>query len=115
MINWDTYKKIQRLKQLNYKKSTIANHLKISRTTLNKFWNISENDFYALFYKRKRIDILSQYEKIILDWLQQNKKLSAKKISRQLDKIYGIHFSERTMSRYLRDLRQRNWWFFNPL
>ena len=107
MISMDTYRIIKRLKGLGSGKSVISGHLGISRTTLNKFWDMGYADFERLFYDRNKILDISRYKKLILNWIAEDRKLSAVELREMLLAHAGVSYSERTVSRYLKDVRDR--------
>jgi len=105
MKDYTVYTKIQQLKELGFKPSNVAAQLGIHRNTVKKYWNMDADDFQEATYVINRIKLLSDYQGIILKWLTEHPCMSASQVCDWLKEYYQASFSERTVSRYVKELR----------
>ena len=105
MKDYTVYTKIQQLKELGFKPSNVASQLGIHRNTVKKYWDMDVGDFQEITRAIHRIKILSDYQGIILKWLTEHPCMSAAQVCDWLKEYYQASFSERTVSRYVKELR----------
>lgn len=107
MKGYRVYSQIQQLKEKGFKKANVAKQLGINRRTVVRYWNMSADD-----YKENsdicRIKLLNEYEDSILMWLRAYPTLSAAQVCDWLKEYFSAGFSERTVSRYVKELRQKH-------
>jgi len=110
MKDWTMYGEIQKLKANGFKKTKVSEKLSINYRTVDKYWNMTPKEYEdgkkAAGARPKLID---EYREIILEWLVANADMSTAQIYDWLMERYGfkIHFSERTLRMYVRELREQ--------
>lgn len=104
------YSEIKLLKEIGLKKSQIARKLNISRPTINKYLKMSPDEFEGFIKEMKvRKKKPEPYSNEILSWLKEFPDLSAAQVFDWLEEKYKIlPFSEETLRRYIRFLRQKH-------
>ena len=105
MKGYIVYSKIQQLKEKGFKKATVARTLCVNRRTVDHYWNMAPEVFEAEQSKICRQKMLANYQDIILKWMFEYSSLSAAQVCDWLKEHYQANFSERTVSRYVKDLR----------
>ena len=105
MKGYIVYSKIQQLKEKGFKKATVARTLCVNRRTVDHYWNMAPDVFEAEQSKICRQKMLANYQDIILKWMFEYSSLSAAQVCDWLKEHYQANFSERTVSRYVKDLR----------
>jgi transposase len=106
MKGYSVYSRIQQLKEKGFKKAAVAKQLGINRRTVNRYWNMAADDYEENSANICRAKALSEYEAGILKWLQSYPTISAAQICDWLKEYYSVGFSERTVSRYVKELRE---------
>ena len=106
---WRMYTEIKQLIKMGLKKSQIARKLNISRPTLDKYLAMSPDEFNEyLFGLKERSKKPEPFEEDILCWLKEFPDISASQIYDWLEeKFKTLPFSETTLRRYIRILRQK--------
>jgi len=99
------YTKIQQLKEKGFKTNAVANQLNIHRETVKRYWNMTVDEFENFSYSLCKTSLLSSYESVILSWLTQFPTMSAAQVCDWLKEHYKEYFAERTVSRYVKNLR----------
>jgi len=107
---WHMYSEIKLLKEIGLKKSQIARKLNISRPTINKYLKMSPDEFDGFIKEMKvRKKKPEPYSNEILSWLKEFPDLSAAQVFDWLEEKYKmLPFSEETLRRYIRFLRQKH-------
>ena len=106
---WRMYTEINQLIDMGLNKSQIARKLNISRPTLDKYLAMSPDEFneYLLGLK-ERSKKPEQFKEDILCWLKEFPDMSASQVYDRLEeKFKELFFSESTLRRYIRILRQK--------
>lgn len=106
MKGYSVYSQIQQLKEKGFKKAAIAKQLEINRRTVNRYWDMTVDDYETNAASVCRIKILNEYEDIILHWLKDYPTLSSAQVCDWLKEHYEAVFSERTVCRYVKGLRK---------
>lgn len=102
------FKQILDYKKSGYAKSETANILCISRATVNKYWNLdSKKEIEDLFHKNCKTALLSKYEETVRRLIYEKPTISANEICQMFFIRFNERYSERTMSRFLRYVRQK--------
>lgn len=87
----------------------IAKKLGISRNTVRKYLSLDESTITQMQINKSRIKSLDEYQTYILHLLQTYPNLSSVKITRKLrEKIKDFDISERTIRRYVEQLKKVN-------
>ena len=107
MKNLQSFKEIPNYKKAGFSIIQTADALNISKNTIRKYWELNQSDIEKLFFKHNKIYKLSKHKILILKLLSKNRMISARKLSKSLFSIFGESYSEKTVSRYLKNLRER--------
>ncbi len=105
MKGYSVYSQIQQLKEKGFRKATVANQLGINRRTVDRYWNMIADEYEENASNICRVKALGEYESIILKWLQSYPAMSSAQVCDWLKEHYNAEFSDRTVSRYVKDLR----------
>ena len=106
MKNLTEYNRIRMLKGQGLQKAAVARQLRINRRTVDKYWDMSPDEYQMMRHRVKRMSLLDDYQDMILDWMYEYPGISAAKICDRLNKATEHAFAERTVSRYMRALRE---------
>ena len=106
MKGYCVYNKIQQLKAKGFKRAAVAKRLNIDRRTVGHYWNMSVDEFEAYLDRQRRESSLDRYKQTIFAWLREYPTLSAAQVCDWLKEHYSASYSERTVSRYVKKLRQ---------
>jgi transposase len=107
---WRMYTEINQLIKMGLNKSQIARKMRISRPTLDKYLAMSTEEFNEyLCGMRERSKKPEPFEEYILCWLREFPDISAAQVYDWLEeKFKTLPFSESTLRRYIRILRQKH-------
>ena len=105
MLSVQKYKNLQILKRMGYNKTGIARELRVSRGTVGKFYDMSEEEFLKNFYEKNRFQALGLHKKDIAKWIKRNKKITVSEIRKRLLNKFGETYSERTVSRFVEAMK----------
>ncbi|MHB1155110.1 MAG: IS21 family transposase [Eubacteriales bacterium] len=105
MKEYSVYSQIKQLKEIGFKKANVAKQLKINRRTVSHYWDMTADDYEISAESICRTRILSEYKDRILLWIRTYPSISAAQVCDWLKENYSIEFSERTVARYVKDLR----------
>lgn len=100
------YSKIRELHQKGFSISKISRYLGISRQTVRKYQKMSLDDYIKQAETIKKLSSLSEYESVIIDWLFAFPDMTAAQVYDWLLEQYEVSVSERTVSRYVKQLRE---------
>ena len=104
MKGYRVYSQIKQLQEKGFSKSAVAKRLKVNRRTVARYWDIDVDGYQGLTVSRRRL--LDVYQEIILRWLREYPTLSAAQVCDWLKEHYGATHAERTVSRYVKELRE---------
>ena len=107
MKGFKMYNQIQQLKELGFTRSRAANQLRINRETVTRYWDMNADEFEVQLFSVNRELLLTKYDKIIIEWLKQYPTLTAAQVCDWLKEHYKENFKERTVSRYVKELRNK--------
>jgi len=105
------YKKIQELKRLGFKKRKAAREARVSRDTVNKYWDMSDDEYLELYSEsRRRGSKLDRYRGFIADELQVWSEITSAQIYDHLKEKLHTEQSEwqpsqRSVQEYVSRLR----------
>ncbi len=108
MKGYSVYHSIKQLKDQGFKKAAVARRLGINRRTVDRYWDMSVDDYQEKHTKVKRKQSLDNYKAAILGWINDFPDISAAQICDWLKENYDQEFSGRTVSRYVKELREAN-------
>lgn len=81
MKGWDMYKKIQEMKRLGFRKRKTAREAGVSRDTVDKYWDMSDEEYLTLLSESKsRGSKLDQHRSFIVAELQAWSEITAAQI-----------------------------------
>lgn len=106
MKGYSVYNEIMQLKELGFKKAQVASQLEINRRTVDRYWNMSVDDYQSMLSSVRRKQALDEYRDTIIGWLKEFPKVSASQITDWLKEDYSAFFKGRTVSRYVKELRE---------
>lgn len=101
------YTKIQEMKSQGFSQNRTAIYLNIHRDTVNRYWNMTADDYREYSEKIKRISVLESYRTVIESWIHKYPCISAAQICDWLKEDYAEDFKERTVSRFVKALREQ--------
>jgi len=108
MTRWNVIHKIKALYDNGQGQSqrSIAQELGISRTTVGKYVKMSEEEIQRRLEHPERARELDQYQETLKQLLARYPKMKTPKVRRKLKKQnITVAVSDRTLSRYIRDLK----------
>jgi transposase len=105
MKGFKMYNQIQQLKELGFTKNRAAKQLKVNRETVTRYWDMTADEFEVQLYSINRELLLSKYDETIISWLRQYPTMTAAQVCDWIKEHYKEDFKERTVSRYVKDLR----------
>jgi transposase len=106
---WPMYQDIQQLKELGLNKSQVERQLNINWKTVNRYWDVTPEEFAELQRKAKnRHKKLEPYREQILNWLNKHPDISSAQIHDWLKEYYPDSYQgrERSLRRYISELRK---------
>lgn len=107
MKGFKMYNQIQQLKEHGFTRSRVAKQLNLNRETVTRYWNMTADEFEIQLYSVNREQLLSNYEETIISWLRQYPTMTAAQVCDWLKEHYEENIKERTVSRYVKALREK--------
>lgn len=106
---WKMFAEIKKYKEMGLNKSQVERKLDINYKTVDKYWNMSPEEYASLFQKSKsREKKLKKYEAIILDWLKEYSDISAAQVNDWIKEKYNdFTIKDRTLRDFIQKLRQK--------
>lgn len=103
---------IMRLKEQGLSKRAVAKRLGISRDTVSKYWNTKNLESGQPCYSSRTL-LIDPYRNYITDRLDNYPELTAKRLYKEIKK-QGFKGSERTVRRYVQDIRPAAYREYKP-
>ncbi|MFI3170698.1 MAG: IS21 family transposase [Faecalibacterium sp.] len=100
------YSKVQQLKTAGFSQRAVANQLNLHRKTVRRYWTMSVEEYKQYAEINRREECLNVYRERIVGWLRDYPTLSAAQVCDWLKEHYDASFSERTVSRFVKKLRE---------
>ena len=100
------YNAIHQLKERGFKKDSVAKQLDINWRTVDRYWDMTIEEYESQARQLKRGSQLDDYKDQILLWLRQYPAMTAAQVGDWLKEHYKAAFKERTVSRYVKRLRE---------
>ena len=107
MKGFKMYNQIKQLKELGFSKVGTAKQLGINRETVTRYWNMTADEFEHQLSEVKRAQVLAKREEVIIKWLKEYPTVTAAQVCDWLKEHYNEKYSERTVSRYVKELRNK--------
>lgn len=105
MKGYSVYSKIHQLKERGFRKDTVAKSLGINWRTVDRYWNMTVDEYESNVATVCKARLLDDYQDTIISWLRDYPTLSAAQVCDWLKEHYSATFRERTVSRYVKNLR----------
>lgn len=99
------YTSIKQMKEQGFSQTRTAKELNIHRKTVKRYWNMSADEYENYCNNICKSKFLDEYRQTIISWLKNHPAMSSAQICDWLKESYCINFKERTVSRYVRNLR----------
>ena len=106
MKGYRVYNSIQQLKDMGFKRAAVAAQLQINRRTVDRYWTMTADEYETQQQALKRGSSVDDYRDQILYWLRAYPTLSSAQVCDWLKEHYNEDFRERTVSRYVKRLRE---------
>lgn len=106
MKGYSVYNAIQQLKNRGFKKDAVAKQLGINWRTVDRYWDMSVDEYEDKHLGLCREKALDGHRDQIVTWLTTYPTLTAAQVCDWLKEYYQESFSERTVSRYVKALRE---------
>ncbi len=106
MKGYHVYSKIQQFKQAGFSQRQVARRLGINRKTVKRYWEMPVNEYEEMSSAVCRVQYLDKYQSQIIGWLLEFPDMTAAQVSDWLKEHYRENISERTVSRYVKQLRE---------
>lgn len=103
------FAEIKQYKLKGFNKSQVSRFLKINYKTVDKYWNMSYEEYAELKEETKnRSKKVDRHKELILSWIKEFRDISTAQIYDWLKERYGeVDFSDRTLRLYVKDLREK--------
>ncbi len=108
MKGYTVYSRIQQMRQAGFSQRQVARRLDINRKTVKRYWEMPLEEYEKMNLGICRMQALDKYEKQIVRWLLEFPTLTAAQVSDWLKEQYRAEGSERTVSRYVKQLREKD-------
>lgn len=106
MKGYSVYSQIQQLKEQGFRKDAVARNFGINCRTVNRYWDITVDEYGASLSGVCQVQLLDEYRDTIVRWLREYPTLSAAQVCDWLKEHYRVIFSDRTACRYVKSLRE---------
>jgi len=106
MKGYNVYSKIQQMQESGFTQRAVARTLGINRKTVKRYWKMPISDYENSFQNTCREKLLNKYQSQITSWLREYPTLTAAQVCDWLKEYYNESFSDRTVSRYVKALRE---------
>lgn len=77
MKGYEVYSTIQQMKELGFKKATVANQLGINRRTVDRYWSMNLEEYDANLGGICKRKLLDDYSDTVVGWIVEYPTLSA--------------------------------------
>ncbi|MDR0468437.1 MAG: IS21 family transposase [Peptococcaceae bacterium] len=101
------YSRIQEVKGQGFSKRKASRLIRVSRGTIDKYWDMEPDDYAARYMTVNRMTALSAYETIIVKWLEAYPCMTAAQVRDWLDEKYHLDAAERTVRRFVAKIREQ--------
>ena len=107
---WNLFIEIKQYKKMVLNKSQIQRTLNINYKTVDKYWDMSPDEYAKLVKEAKnRTKKIDKFKDEILEWLTDFRDISASQIYDWLRERYGdLNFKERSLRQYISNLREQH-------
>jgi transposase len=102
------YSRIQELKSRGFSARQTAKLMRVSRSTVSKYWDMLPEEYAASYQTANRLTTLMAYEQIIVGWLENYPCMTAAQVRDWLEEKYKIDASDRTVRSLVSKLREKH-------
>ena len=106
MKGYNVYSKIQQLRAVGFSQRQVARRLGINRKTVKRYWEMPVDEYEEMSQGIYRMQALDKYAKQVVRWLREFPDMTAAQVWDWLKEHYREEVSERTVSRYVKQLRE---------
>ena len=106
MKGYSMYSKIQQMKEAGFSQRAVARTLRVHRNTVKRYWNMPAEEYRRERERVSRSSALDRRREQLVRWLREYPDLTAAQICDWLKEHYRENYKERTVSRYVRQLRE---------
>lgn len=106
MKGYNVYSKIQQFRSAGFSQRQVARRLGINRKTVKRYWEMPVDEYETMSQGICRMQALDKYEAQIVGWLREYPDMTASQVWDWLKEHYREQVSERTVSRYVKQLRE---------
>jgi transposase len=99
------YSRIQALKEQGFSIRQVSRHIRVSRNTIRKYWEMEPDEYAEKYQAINRMSALSAYEGIITKWLESFPNMTSAQVRDWLSENHHLDVPERTVRRYVSKLR----------
>ena len=100
------YTRIKEMKKLGLSQNKTAEYLGIHRKTVKHYWDMNADDYEKYHNTVRKSSILDKHRDVIVSWITQFPCITSAQICDWLKENYEDDFKERTVSRYVKELRE---------
>ena len=107
MKGYNVYSKIQQFRAAGFSQRQVARRLRINRKTVKRYWEMPVDEYEEISGAVCRMQYLDKYQAQIVGWLREFPDMTAAQVWDWLKEHYREEVSERTVSRYVKQLREK--------
>ena len=107
MKGYNVYSKVHQMREAGFSQRATAKALGINRKTVKRYWNMDVDEYEYNARKIVRIRNLDVHQEQIVSWLREYPSLTAAQVCDWLKEHYQEDHAERTVSRYVKELREK--------
>lgn len=106
---WKLFGEIKQYKAMGLNKSQVQRALNINYKTVDKYWDMSPDEYARLSaHAKSRAKKIDKYKDEILEWITDFRDISAAQVLDWIKEKYGeIDFKERSLRLYISNLREQ--------
>ena len=108
MKGWQMYSRIQEMKEHGFSIRQVSRIIRVSRNTIRKYWEMTPEEYSETYKSANRMTALAAYDSIVVKWLETYPCMTAAQVRDWLDEKYQLDAAERTVRRYVSNLRDKN-------
>lgn len=108
MKGWNLFGEVKQYKAMGLNKSQVQRTLNINYKTVNKYWDMSPDEYaQAVIDAKSRSKKIDKYKNEILEWITDFRDMSAAQVLDWIKERHGdVDFKERSLRLYISNLRE---------
>ena len=107
MKGWQMYSQIQAMKEKGFSIRQVSRHVRVSRNTIRKYWEMSAEEYAGAYKVVNRMTALKAYEPVLVKWLETYPCMTAAQVRDWLEERYQMDVADRTVRRFVAITRER--------